>query len=93
MRADPSTSERAAEALGMLMSLAWFLTVGLAGFLLLLGLEYAIVTLNLALGLVCGLLALSPLFLTIIWAFAIGAALLAERWIEKAETAEATSGP
>jgi hypothetical protein len=91
MRAYARTSERTAETLGLLTFLVWLLIVGPAGFLLLLGLAYAMVTSNLALGVVCGLIALSPLFLTIVWACAIVAALLAERWMEKAETAEATS--
>jgi hypothetical protein len=91
MGADARAFERTGETLGIVMSLGWFLILGPAGFLLLLGLAYAMVTSNLALGLVCGLLALSPLCLTVIWAFPLGGALLAERWIEKPEAVEAAA--
>jgi len=92
MRADARASGKAVETMGILMSLGWLVIVGPLGFLLLLGAAYAMVTSNLALAVVCGLLALSPLFLTVVWACAIGAALLTEWWAENAKAAEATPG-
>jgi len=76
---------------GATMFLAWTVIVGPVGFLLLLGEAYAMVTSNMALGVVCGLLALSPLFLTIAWAVTAGVAFLAERSVAGRETVAATS--
>lgn len=55
------------EKMGAAMCLSWFLCLGPVGFVLLLGLAYAMVVQNLALGIICGLLAASPAVLMGLW--------------------------
>ncbi len=52
---------------GTAMMISWFLFLGPLGFGLLCGVAYAMVTQNLALGIVCGLLCFAPLMLTVVW--------------------------
>ncbi len=71
------TSQRkVAENVGTLMFLAWTLVVGIAGFVLLCAIAFAIVTENLALGLVCGLLLFAPSALGVGWMLTAGASAL-----------------
>jgi len=67
-------------------------TLGLGGFILLCLIAYAMVTQNLALGVVCGLLVFSPYILGVVWFFTVGTSLWAERVPTKAkETARAAA--
>jgi hypothetical protein len=76
----PETSAgRVAEKVSTWMFLSGILTVGVGGFLLLCLIAYAMVTENLALGVVCGLLLLVPYVCGIVWFFSLGASLSAER--------------
>ncbi|MEW6350169.1 MAG: hypothetical protein AB1646_13970 [Thermodesulfobacteriota bacterium] len=68
MKTSESTMGRASTRLGTLMFLGLSLVLGLAGFVLLSALAYAMVTQNLALGVVCTLLLFAPSVLGIAWA-------------------------
>jgi hypothetical protein len=59
---------RLAEAIGTWMWIAWAIFLGPGGFLLLLGVAYAMHVQNLALGIVSGILLFLPLVLTVLWA-------------------------
>ncbi len=89
------TSQRkVAENVGTLMFLAWTLVVGIAGFVLLCAIAFAIVTENLALGLVCGLLLFAPPAVGIVWILTAAGSLLAERSAPRTEEdAEVLSRP
>lgn len=78
------------ETSGALMMIAWTLIMGPVGLLLLLGVTYAVISQNLALGVVCGLLMFCPLALTVLWAPFLGLTLVQERWARKAIPAQRT---
>jgi hypothetical protein len=59
--------------------------MGVGGFLLLCLIAYAMVTENLALGVLCGLLLFLPYILGVIWFFTLGTSLWAERASTRAE--------
>jgi len=72
------------EKTGTWMFIAWSIVIGPVGFILLCGLAYAMYSSNLALGIVCSILACSPALLLAIWLPSLGAALLAARRSQKA---------
>jgi len=88
MDTTPTTLERFWENAGTLMFLGWSLILGLVGFLLLCALAYAMVTENLALGVVCGMVLFAPPALAVIWTLTAGASLLLERSARKAKEPE-----
>jgi hypothetical protein len=57
------TKESACAGIGTAMVIAWFVLLGPVGFALLCGVAYAMVIQNLALGLIFGLLCVTPLVL------------------------------
>jgi hypothetical protein len=67
MSATGSGVVRWAEAIGTSMWMAWAIFLGPGGFLLLLGVAYAMHVQNLALGIVVGILLFLPIVLTILW--------------------------
>jgi hypothetical protein len=85
MNASENSSTKFAENLSTLTCLSWISALGLGGFLLLCLLAYAMVTENLALGLVCGMLLAVPYILGVVWFFTAAPSVLAERVPEKAE--------
>jgi hypothetical protein len=85
MKARETKASSAAENVGTLMLLCGILALGLGGFLLLSLIAYAMVTGNLALGVVCGLLLSSPYILGVAWLFTLGTSLRTERVPTKAE--------
>ncbi len=85
MNASESSKPRFIENLSTLIVLCGVLTLGVGGFLLLCLIAYAMVTENLALGVLCGLLLFLPYFLGIIWFFTLGTSLWAERASTRAE--------
>lgn len=60
-------SERMAEKIGTAMIISWFVFLGPIGFLLLLGVAYSMFVQNLAVGVICGVLAFVPVILLIVW--------------------------
>jgi len=70
MSVDTSTTttlDRVSGTLGTAMMLAWILGIGIGSFALLLGLTYAMVFGNLALGVICSILLFAPIVITILW--------------------------
>ncbi len=84
MNASGTPSERFIEKLSTLTVFCGVLTLGLGGFLLLCVIAYAMITENLALGVVCGLLLFSPYILGVVWFFTLGTSLWADRVPTKA---------
>jgi hypothetical protein len=62
---------RLGEAIGISMWIAWAMFLGPGGFLLMLGVAYAMFAQNLALGIACCFLLFLPILLTLLW-FPIG---------------------
>ena len=92
MNASETPTERFIENLSTLIVFCAVLTLGLGGFLLLCLIASAMVTGNLALGVVCGLLLFSPYILGVVWFFTLGTLLWAERPpIEAEEIATASA--
>jgi fatty acid desaturase len=85
MNATETSNGRFTENLSLLTCLCWVPALGLGGFLLLCLLAYAMVTENLALGVVCGMLLAVPYILGVIWFCTVGTSVCAERVPEKAE--------
>ena len=84
---------RAAESVGTWMFIVWTFVIGPVGFLLLCGLAYSIHFSNLALGIICAVLASSPVLLLAAWMLLMGASLiqgLAERRADLASESIAT---
>lgn len=79
MNVSESSAQRVAENASAFMFITGILAAGLGGLLLLCLIAYAMVTENLALGLVCGLLLAAPYAIGIVWFFSLGGALSAER--------------
>jgi hypothetical protein len=98
MRTTETTLNTVAAATGSAMVMAWFLILGPLGLLLMLGVAYAMVVQNLALGVVCGLPLASPFVLTAIWIPVGWGAALREKWagettvVPVSETAKETIG-
>ena len=67
------------ETISALTFITGVFSIGIGGFLLMVGVAYATVTENLALLLVCGLLLFSPFIFGIIWCIGACSSLLAER--------------
>lgn len=89
------SSERGYMILGTAMMLAWFLVIGVGGFLLLLGIFYAMVAKNMTLAVVCCVLVFAPLGMTLLWGF-FSAEALREKWAAResvASTAAAQPAP
>ena len=59
--------ERACVLIGTVFMMCWVFALGPVGAFLLAGVAYAMSTDNLALGLICALGMLSPVFLSIVW--------------------------
>jgi hypothetical protein len=59
------------EVIGTWMWIAWVIFLGPGGFLLLIGVAYAMLAQNLALGIVAGILLFLPILLTVPW-FPVG---------------------
>lgn len=70
---------RAARFLGTAMMLAWTFVIGILGFVLLLGVYYAMVAQSQSLLTVCCFLLFSPLLLTVVF----GCLSLAERMVQR----------
>lgn len=79
MSVSESSAQRVAENASAFMFLSGILAAGVGGLLLLCLIAYAMVSENLALGLVCGLLLATPYAIGIVWFFSLGGALSAER--------------
>jgi hypothetical protein len=93
MSATEGTLNRAAESVGTWMFLALSVVIGTVGFVILCGLAYTMYFSNLALGIILGLLASSPLLLPPVWTLLMGASLiggLAERRADLASESSAT---
>lgn len=92
MNAPETTSKRVTETVSTMVFLCGAIVLGLGGFLLLCLMAYAIVTENLALGMVAGLLLFSPYILGFVWFLSMGTSLITERVPRKAgELARAVS--
>ncbi len=85
MDASESSKPRFIENLSTLIVLCGVLTLGVGGFVLLCLIAYAMVTENLALGVLCGLLLFLPYILGVIWFFTLGTSLWAERAATRVE--------
>jgi hypothetical protein len=85
MNASESSRPRFIENLSSSIVFCGVLTLGVGGFFLLCLIAYAMVTGNLALGVLCGLLLFSPYILGVVWVFTLGTSLWAERVPTKAE--------
>jgi len=88
-------SERGYMILGTAMMLAWFMVIGVGGFLLLMGIFYAMVAKSMTLGIVCCVLLFAPLGMTLLWGF-FSAEALREKWsagmnVASTEFVEATA--
>jgi hypothetical protein len=88
MTATDSTAERWAAGMGTANIMAWFLFLGPVGLAMLYGVAYAMVTQNLALGVVCGLLVFTPLVMGVVWGSVQLYAHLRKAWAKQ----EASSG-
>jgi hypothetical protein len=80
------SSERGYMILGTAMMLAWFMVIGVGGFLLLLGIFYAMVAENMTLAVVCCVLLFAPLGMTLLWGFS-SAEALREKWAARVNVA------
>ncbi len=67
MKDEKTPVESSTSGIGAAMFVSWFLVLGPVGLILLLGLPYAMIYQNLALGIVFGLLLVIPLVLTAVW--------------------------
>lgn len=85
MKAPETKTRKATENVATWTFLCGVLALGLGGFLLLCLIAYAMVTQNLALGAVGGLLLFSPHILGAVWFFRARTSLRAERVPTKAE--------
>jgi hypothetical protein len=56
------------KSIGAAMWISWIVFLGPIGFLLLLGVAYAMVVQNLAVGVICGFFMFLPVVLTLVWA-------------------------
>ncbi len=93
MRLTEGMLNRAGESVGTWMFIAWTIVIGLVGFVLLCGLAYAMHFSNLALGIICAVLASSPALVLAVWMLLMGALLiegLAERRADFASESSAT---
>ncbi len=93
MRATEGMLNRAAESFGTWMFIALTILIGPVGFVILCGLAYAMHFSNLALGIICALLASLPLLLPAAWILLMGASLiegLADRRADLASESSAT---
>lgn len=79
-------AERLASRVGTAVIISWFLYLGPLGFVLMLGVAYAMFLQNLALGLICGLLLLAPSMLAVAW-------LVAGVWALKGEASRTELSP
>ncbi len=91
MEAHENPLRRMTETTGTIMIIIWTFVLGPVGFLLLLGTAYAMISGNLALGIVCGLLMFSPLLVTAVWAPLVALTLLVERFSARAIPAPETN--
>ncbi|MEW6348332.1 MAG: hypothetical protein AB1646_04680 [Thermodesulfobacteriota bacterium] len=91
MRTNQTTLAGASTTVGGWVFISITLLLGPLGFVLLAGMAYAMYSQNLALGLVCGLLVLTPFLLTLIWVPLAGAAWLLDRPEPKREFAADTT--
>jgi hypothetical protein len=85
MNASETSSVKFTDNLSTLTCLCWVPALGLGGFFLLCLLAYAMVTENLALGVLCGLVLAVPYICGMVWFFTVGTSVCAERVPEKAE--------
>jgi len=74
-----SVLERMVRATGVPMLICGLLILGPLGFALLLGVFYAMLVQNIALGVVCGLVLFTPAILGVIWAPLAWTAVIRER--------------
>jgi hypothetical protein len=81
--AEPAVKKLALK-LGTWVFVSWTILLGPVGLVLLCGIACALLTSNLALGLVCGLLALGPAFLSALWVPLLVASFIAERSAQRA---------
>ena len=92
MNSRAASTRKFSETTSTLMFLTGVLALGLVGFLLLCGLAYAMITENLALGLVCGLALILPYLFGGVWFLSVGSSLMAGSLPQQGkETAEAFS--
>jgi hypothetical protein len=68
------------QVIGTWMWIAWFIFLGPGGFLFLLGVSYAMLSQNLALGIACSILLFLPILLTGLWLPLGWLAVHCERW-------------
>lgn len=78
MNSTETSNETFVKTVSTIQLIAGVFTLGIGGFLFLSGIAYAMVTENLALGLVCGLLLVSPYVLGIAWVFGWGSMAIAD---------------
>jgi|SRR5271157_2124085 len=79
MKDEDTAVQRATSGIGAAMFVSWLLFLGPVGLVLLLGLPYAMIVQDLALGIVCGLLLAIPVVLSVVWISGAFLALLREK--------------
>ncbi|MBI5568933.1 MAG: hypothetical protein HY914_03220 [Desulfomonile tiedjei] len=88
MKNNESFLDSAAVKVGAWVFLSWAVLLGPVGFVLLLGLAFAMKFSNLAVGAVCGLLLCAPLLFMAVWLPLIAASVMVERLAGRADLAE-----
>jgi hypothetical protein len=68
MRTTNATILKMGKSIGAAMWVSWFMFLGPVGFLLLLGVSYAMFMQNLAFAVICGSFIVLPFALTLVWA-------------------------
>ncbi len=79
MGAEDTAVQRSTSGIGAAMFVSWMLFLGPVGLVLLLGIPYAMIVQNLALGIVFGLLLAIPVVLSAVWIPVAFLALLREK--------------
>jgi len=79
MKDEDTAVQRSTSGIGAAMFVSWLLFLGPLGLVLLLGLPYAMIVQDLALGIVCGLLLTIPVVLSTVWISSAFLALLREK--------------
>lgn len=88
MKSEESFLNSTAAKVGTWVFVSWAILLGPVGFVLLLGVAFAMKFSNLAVGVVCGLLLCAPVLFMAVWLPLIGASLIVERLAGRAALAE-----
>lgn len=89
MRHKDTEEEKLTSGIGATMFVAWLLFLGPVGFLALLGIAYAMVVRNLALGIIGGMLLATPVILTAVWIPVAFFVLLKQKWVPSTQLTSA----